>query len=941
MEADASGESVGASQDRAWAAEAGPPAEVFVKLADLLPVPVYILDAGLNVVYCNAETRSFGSGDDDLGVNLDGFSPDIQKLLGPTVERCLATGQACHAEGWVTSHVRGECYLLVDCIPLSERLAGCVIIDRTVREHAEAALAQADEQVYESEWRFQKLIEAMAECVLLTDGDGTIQFANRAAESLTGCQAGELVGRRLDEFVDAGQRKSLKQQRQLRGQGESGSYELLIQTPHLGLRSLQLWESPRYTRQGDFCGAFVVAQDVSDSKRSQLVQSVLLNISAATGKSSNLGELVSEIHRELGKLINVSNFFVALYDERNSRFYFPFYVDERDEDFHSQPMPRSLTEYVLRTGEPLLADEQQQQRMIEQGEIEVVGPTCSVWLGVPLKTPRGTLGVVVVQDYHEPKAYEQSDLQLLSFVSGYIALEIERKQAESVLQVSEERYRHLVESMTEGICSLNPDGVFEFANPSLERIFGVESGGLLGRFLTDFVSGDQDHVAEEQLALRRQGRASTYELQITRPDGEKRDLLVSATPRVSEEGTILDSATLVQDITIQKTAEQEQERLRQQMLEAQKMESLGRLAGGISHDFNNILLAILGNIELARVELPPSSPIQRNLEEVVSAVTRAKELVQQVLTLSRRSEPRQETVFLNEIVDEVIRLIRAGIPPTVEIRHINTASPDVILADPAQIHQLLMNLCTNAAQAMEGRGGLMEIQVAEEPVPMRALREYPLAESRNFLALRVSDTGIGIGREIMPMIFEPFFTTKRVGIGTGLGLAVVRGIVTSHNGAITVDSQAGQGTVFTVYLPKAKEFEMPPAKRQEQPQSGSGRILFVDDDEAPLNVGRRMLIHLGYETVATNNSQQALELFKQAPQDFSAVITDLTMPGLNGLELAEAINAIRPDIPIILCTGFDPRLDAETTRARGICDCITKPYGLKDLGGALARALGV
>lgn len=795
------------------------------------------------------------------------------------------------------------------------------------------------DEAHADAWPFQKLIEAMSVCVVLTDQDGQIIFANRAAERLAGCEAGGLQGRSTGEFLPESQQQLIKSQTELQQQGHSGSYELQVQTPDHGLRTMMVSSNPRYDQQGEFCGAFFVAQDVTESKRSDQVQAALLSIATATGQSGSLEELLGKIHAELSKLISISNFYIALYDERGDQYFFPFHVDERDEDFRTQAMPRSLTDYVRRTGQPLLADEDMQRRLVEQGEIDMVGPTCSVWLGVPLKTPRGVLGVVVVQDYHEAKAYDESDLQLLSFVSGYLALEIERKQAESILQVSEERYRHLVESMTEGICSLNSDGVFEFANPSLERIFGVGPGGLLGRRFDDFVTADQDHIAEEQLVLRRQGRSSTFELQITRPDGEKRDLLVSSTPRVSEEGAVLDSATLVQDITMQKTAEQEQERLRQQMLVAQKMESLGRLAGGISHDFNNILLAILGNIELARVELPPASPIQRNLQEVVSAVSRAKELVQQVLTLSRRSEPRQQPVFLNEIVDEVIRLIRAGIPPTIEIRHLNNTASDVILADPAQIHQLLMNLCTNAAQAMEGGGGLLEIQVDEEPVPMRALREYPLANSRNFLALRVSDTGVGIPRENMPMIFEPFFTTKRVGIGTGLGLAVVRGIVTSHNGAIVVDSQAGQGTVFTVYLPKAKDVELPPAKRSEQPQSGSGRVLFVDDDEAPLNVGRRMLIHLGYETVATDSSVEALRLFKAAPQEFSAVITDLTMPAMNGLELAEAIHAIRGDIPILLCTGFDPRLDAEYSRERGIRECISKPFGLKDLGDALARVL--
>jgi CheY-like chemotaxis protein len=205
--------------------------------------------------------------------------------------------------------------------------------------------------------------------------------------------------------------------------------------------------------------------------------------------------------------------------------------------------------------------------------------------------------------------------------------------------------------------------------------------------------------------------------------------------------------------------------------------------------------------------------------------------------------------------------------------------------------------------------------------------------------LQVIDTGVGISHEIMPMIFEPFFTTKQVGIGTGLGLAVVRGIVTSHNGAITVESQAGEGTTFTVYLPQALDYQLPQVPEQEMAPNGAGKVLFVDDDDAPLRVGKRMLKHLGYDTLATKSSVKALELFKQSPGEYSAVITDLTMPSMSGLELAEAITRIRSDIPILLCTGFDPMLDAERIRAIGIRECIGKPYGLKELGNALARVL--
>jgi len=429
MVAKSPGDGFNASLGRVPATPSQLPAELFIKLAQLLPLPIYILDAELNVVYCNDECRRFGTDTDDVGVNLSDFSPGIEATLSPMIHQCLASGEQQHSEGWINSLVRGECFLLVDCIPLTENLAGCIIIDRTVKEHAEAALEQADEAVYESEWRFQTLIQAMAECVLLTDGEGKIKFANRAAERLAGCAAEGLKDRTVAEFLAPEQQELLERQRNQRKQGKSSSYELQIIAPRIGPRTMMVWSSPRYDTQGEFCGSFVVAQDITESMRSQLVQSVLLNISAATSLSGSLPELVGKIHSELRKLISISNFYVALYDRQQQQYFFPFHVDERDEDFRTQEMPRSLTDYVRRTGEPLLADERLQQKLVELGEIDILGPTCSIWLGVPLKTTRGILGVVVVQDYHEAEAYDEADLQLLDGLDGSLKDRVESLEA--------------------------------------------------------------------------------------------------------------------------------------------------------------------------------------------------------------------------------------------------------------------------------------------------------------------------------------------------------------------------------------------------------------------------------------------------------------------------------------------------------------------------------
>jgi CheY-like chemotaxis protein len=364
------------------------------------------------------------------------------------------------------------------------------------------------------------------------------------------------------------------------------------------------------------------------------------------------------------------------------------------------------------------------------------------------------------------------------------------------------------------------------------------------------------------------------------------------------------------------------------------------LASGISHDFNNILLAVLGNAELSRMELPQDSPVQRNLAEVVSAVKRGKELVQQVLALGRRTEPRQVPVKVHSIVKEVIGLMRAGVPGNIEVRHQKTAHSDTILADPAQVHQVLMNLCTNAIQAMEDEGGILDVRVGEVELGFRALDDAPELPPGKYVTVTVSDTGPGMSAEIRQQIFEPFYTTKQSGIGTGLGLAVVQGIVSNYEGMVAVESELGQGAAFTAYFPAAEERQVAQSERRENAAPVGVRILFVDDDDAPLRVGTRMLERLGCDVVATASAEDALEQFRADPASFGALVTDLTMPGMSGLELAAAAKQIRPELPVVLCTGLDAAPDVEHAVSSGICRCLTKPYGLKDLEGMLATILG-
>jgi signal transduction histidine kinase/ActR/RegA family two-component response regulator len=384
--------------------------------------------------------------------------------------------------------------------------------------------------------------------------------------------------------------------------------------------------------------------------------------------------------------------------------------------------------------------------------------------------------------------------------------------------------------------------------------------------------------------------------------------------------------------------EEEKHKLESQLRQAQKMEAIGTLAGGIAHDFNNILSIIFGYNQLAMVEEDPENR-RRHLEELNKGAERAKELVAQILTFSRKAEQQMQPLQASLVVKEALKMLRASIPTTIEIRpHI--VSEALVLADPTQIHQVVMNLCTNAYHAMRETGGILAVSLEEVRI---AGEEYGYAglAPGNYLKLEVSDTGCGIDAKTQEKIFEPYFTTKKPGEGTGLGLAVVHGIVKSHHGHITVYSEPGKGTSFHVYLPLTEQIAVAlPEKAAPKELQGKGeRVLFVDDEKQIREVVAAILTRNGYQVTPCADGAQALAEFEKGPERFELVITDMTMPSMTGAELTQKILALRPQTPIILCTGQSEFINREKALAMGIRAYLHKPVLMEALLGAVRKAL--
>lgn len=393
------------------------------------------------------------------------------------------------------------------------------------------------------------------------------------------------------------------------------------------------------------------------------------------------------------------------------------------------------------------------------------------------------------------------------------------------------------------------------------------------------------------------------------------------------------------DITDRKQTEAHLRHREDERRQMQKLESIGTLAGGIAHDFNNILSALIGFTEMAILKAKDPKASVSYLEEVLLAGERAKNLIGQILAFSRQGDTGKQPIRVQSIVEEALQLLRASLPSTIAVHQNLEASAGAVFADATHIHQVVMNLGTNAEYAMRGKSGLLDVTLQEVSIEQTKPSHPAGLACGRYVRLTMKDSGQGIPQEVISRIFDPFFTTKKVGEGTGMGLSVTHGIVTDHGGVISVHSTVGSGTTFDVYLPRTGELVKEPQVNIPDIPHGQGTIMFVDDETSIVESAKAMLKTLGYQVLAYTNAHEAQKAFRQAPHKFDAVITDQTMPEYTGAELAKEILSVRPSIPLILCTGYSHIMDEEQALALGISVFLSKPYHLHELAQALQQAL--
>lgn len=515
----------------------------------------------------------------------------------------------------------------------------------------------------------------------------------------------------------------------------------------------------------------------------------------------------------------------------------------------------------------------------------------------------------------------------------------DRVQAEQRLQKSEEKYRTLVELAQEGIWVIDKEGRTTFVNPAMAKMLGYAEEEMEGRHLFNFMDAKGQELAAENLKRRKDGIQEQHGFEFIRKDGSRIFTTIETAPIYDSEGNYDGAIAGILDLTKRRKAELEQRRLQVKLAQSQKMESIGNLAGGIAHDFNNILASMIGFTELAISDAAPGSELEDNLHEVLAGGNRAKELIKQILAFARQSDEVTKPVSMSSMAGEVLNLLRSTIPASIDIRT-NIFSSSLVLANGIQLHQTFINLITNAAHAMRESGGVLEVEVKDVVIDIGQQWERLNLEQGEYVQVKVSDTGTGIDPDIIDQVFDPYFTTKDHGEGSGMGLAVVNGIIENYGGRIIAESTPGEITTFTFYLPASKKVGQSNSSYKERELPiGSEHVLFVDDEPPLARMSAKALERLGYSVETRTSSTEALELFRSRPQDFDLVIADMTMPHLTGDKLAIALKEIREDIPVIICTGYSSKLSKERADRLGIQAIAYKPIAKADLAELIRKVL--
>ncbi len=764
------------------------------------------------------------------------------------------------------------------------------------------------------------LLDSTRELIAILGQDGTVQFVNSTFQSVLGYRTEELLGRSLFAIAHALDVQQLRDRLKqvTEQQGSSLTARCRVRAKDGTWRWLDVTYRDRLKEPG-LEGIQLNALEVTHLNRMESERQVIAEIVHALNETSDLDQLLTRIHAALKRVVSAENCFVALHVPEEDTFQFPFFVDEYDSAPPPQKVGRSCTAYVFRTGRAKLIPQSEFDLLAESGEVELVGSPSPAWLGVPLKTPTATIGVLVVQHYRNENAFDLRDLEFLDSVGGHIALAIERRRGEVELRRSESILRllfehnplptwlHEIDSMkflrvNEAAARLYGYSQEEFESMSILQIRPSSEQEKARSFIKELTSNTEEHGI--WLHQARDGRQ--FEVEIISHE------LIYAGKRVR--------LVVGQDIS-------ERRQLEGQLRQATKMEAVGRLAGGVAHDFNNMLMVIKGHTELLLNVLSPSDHITRKIQHIDRAADRAATLTRQLLAFSRMQVLQPQVINLNSVVEEMGKLLPRLIGEDIELIIRGYRNLGSIRADAGQMEQVIMNLAVNARDAMPN-GGKLLIETCNSDLEPSYTSTHPLMQSGSYVQLSVSDNGTGMDAETQTHIFEPFFTTKEKGKGTGLGLATVYGIVKQSGGFIWVYSELGKGTTFKIYLPcvDQKEEVTPLQKQAAEVPSGTETVLLTEDEQDVREIARQFLESGGYRVIEAKDAADAIRIASDKNGDIDLLVTDMVMPGLSGPELAQRLQREHPGLSVLFMSGYSEHAATEMANADPSVRLLTKPF---------------
>jgi PAS domain S-box-containing protein len=805
---------------------------------------------------------------------------------------------------------------------------------------------QAQAELLTSEERYRILYENNPAIYFTVDAQGDVLSINRSGCEQLGYPADELVGRSVLGVFFVEDRAIVSRQLAF-------CLDHPTEAAHGDFRKIRkdgslMWVKAlsRAIRLPDGRPVvFFACQDITEWMRSEHMQRAIYRITEAAQSASSLERLCGSIHAIIGELMPARNFYIALYDRGTDFLQFPYWVDEYDDTPPLDHPGKGLTEYVLRTGQPLLAAPEVFEQLAQAGEVESIGAPSLDWLGVPLKTQAGeTIGVMTVQTYSESVRYREADKDVLVFVSTQVAMMIERMRADEALRQSEERYRRMVDNAPLGILTANREGRIIDVNPGLLRILGSPSAEATKAInLFSFPSLVEAGIAADVEKCMGDSRLITGEYPYVSKWGKKVHIRAHLVPIMDRAGAVAGLMAMIEDFTEHRQMEEERRNLEERLRRMEKMEAIGTLAGGVAHDLNNILGVLGGYAELLMMETKADSRAHVHADKILKSSERGAAVIQDLLTLARRGVAVSQVTNLNQIVNECLRTpeftrLSAEHP---QIRVKTSLAPDLlnVIGSPVHIGKTVMNLVLNAAEAMSA-GGVITITTDNRFLD-RPFKEDDEMKAGDYAVLTVSDTGIGIPPQDIGRIFEPFYTKKKMGrSGTGLGLAVVWGTVKDHKGTIDVQSEVEKGSTFTLYFPatrKSLSLEKPKTSLEQFMGRGES-ILVVDDLPEQREVAAAMLDKAGYCVHTAASGEEAVKHIAQHAVDL--VILDMIMePGMDGLETFRRIRESNPKQKAIIVSGF-----TETERARkalewGAGSYVQKPFIMEKICRAVRREL--